>query len=228
MTNDEIVKVLFENRDIKYRDFHAPLIPTVCKEHIIGVRTPFLRKYAKELSKESDICEFLKILPHHYYEENNLHAFIIEQFCDFEKTICALDEFLPFVDNWATCDMLRPKCFKKNREELIFHVKKWIFDDRTYVKRFGIVTLMSHFLDVDFDEEYLTLVANIESDEYYVKMAVAWFFATALSKQYDITVSLLKENKLEKWTHNKAIQKAIESRCLIAEQKSFLKTMKIK
>ena len=213
-------------QDTAYRDFHSRLVPTLDKETIIGVRTPALRTFAKEISKSEDINLFLNSLPHKYYEENNLHAFIIEGISDFDECVKALDKFLPYVDNWATCDSLRPKCFRGNEERLLPKALGWIADDRVYVKRFGIGVLMNHFLDEHFEECYLEAVSVIRSDEYYINMMIAWFFATALAKQYDKAVVYLEQHLLDVWTHNKTIQKSIESYRITKEQKEYLKTLK--
>ncbi len=221
-----INKELFNMQDLAYRDFHSRLVPTLDKETIIGVRTPLLRRFAKQLAKEGSVEEFLSALPHKYYEENNLHAFIIEDIKDFKTCISNLERFLPYIDNWATCDCLRPKCFKKNTDCLIDYVIKWILDDRTYIKRFGIGMLLSYYLDDEFDKRYLNIVSQIRSDEYYVNMMKAWYFTTALTKQYDSAIEYLTLNKLDKWTHNKTIQKSIESYRIPESQKAFLKTLK--
>ena len=213
-------------QDIAYRDFHSRLIPNIDKDKIIGVRTPNLRKFAKEVVKSGGYDSFLEELPHFYYEENNLHAFIVESFSDFDTCIKALDLFLPYVDNWATCDGLRPKCFSKNREKLLPKALEWVSDDRTYVKRFGIGVLMNHFLDESFEMRFFDIVASIKSDEYYIKMMVAWYFATALAKQYDSAVKIIEDKKLDVWTHNKTIQKAIESYRISDDIKNYLKTLR--
>ena len=220
--SDYIIKRLFEMQDTAYRDFHSRLVPTLDKETIIGVRTPVLRAFAKN----EDIDSFLKSLPHKYYEENNLHAFIVETYKNFDACIDALDTFLPFVNNWATCDGMRPKCFKGNEEKLVSKALEWINDDRVYVKRFGIEVIMNHFLDEHFDKKLLDIVAEIRSDEYYINMMIAWFFATALAKQYDKTIAYIQNGCLDRWTHNKTIQKAVESFRLTDSQKEYLKTLK--
>lgn len=224
--SDYIIKRLFEMQDTAYRDFHSRLVPTLDKETIIGVRTPALRAFAKELAKNEDIDSFLKSLPHKYYEENNLHAFVIETYKSFDACIDALDTFLPFVNNWATCDGMRPKCFKGNEEKLLSKALEWINDDRVYVKRFGIEVIMNHFLDEHFDKNLLDIVSEIRSDEYYINMMIAWFFATALAKQYDKTIAYIQNGCLDRWTHNKTIQKAVESFRLTDSQKEYLKTLK--
>lgn len=223
-----IRKDLFALQDISYKEFQSKLIPNVNPDVIIGIRTPALRKYAKELSKTSQAEEYLTILPHSYYEENNLHCFLIEEIKDYATVINALDAFLPFVDNWATCDMMSPKIFKQHLPELIIKIKEWLNTDHTYTKRFGMSMLMKFYLNENFKTEYLDMVVSVKSDEYYVNMMIAWFFATALAKQYDATLPYLEQYRLEKWVHNKAIQKANESYRITPEQKAYLKTLKQK
>lgn len=222
----DIQERLFQLQDKEYRDFNAALIPTVPKEQVIGVRTPELRKFAREVFKSGEAAEFMAALPHEYLEEDNLHGFLIEQIKDFDKCIEELDRFLPYVDNWATCDGMRPKVLGKHKNELLGHIKRWISSEYTYTARFGIGMLMCHFLDEEFSLEYLDW-ANIESDEYYVNMMCAWYYATALAKQYEATIHCFEEKKLPKWVHNKAIQKARESFRVNKEQKDYLKTLKI-
>jgi hypothetical protein len=227
MTVEGIREKLFELQDEKYRDFQQGLIPTVEQKEFIGIRTPALRKLAKELYKAGDLDEFFKDLPHKYFDENQLHAFAISEIKDFDECMKALEEFLPFVDNWATSDQMSPKVFKKNKEELFSHIKKWLQSDHTYTVRFGIGMLMQHFLDEDFDLSYPEMVAGIRSDEYYINMMIAWYFATALAKQYDQILPFIKKQKLDNWTHNKTIQKAIESYRITDAQKTYLKTLKV-
>lgn len=215
---------LFALQDVKYRDFQAKLMPTVSKELIIGVRTPDLRKLAKETAEYS--AEFMKILPHKYYEENNIHAFYIEQIKDFDLCIAELNRFLPCVDNWATCDMMRPKVFQKHLPELLEQIKIWMASGETYTVRFGIEMLMIFYLDEHFSAEYPEAVAAVKSDEYYVKMMVAWYFATALAKQWDAVIPYLEQNRLDADTHNKTIRKAIESYRITDEQKAYLRSLK--
>ena len=219
---------LFELQDKGYRDFQSKLIPTVAADTIIGVRTPELKKLAGEYLMNEAIEDFLKELPHDFFEENQLHAFIISRIKDYSRCMELLKAFLPYIDNWATCDQLSPKIFKKHRTELLSEVRQWIKSDRAYTIRFAIGMLMEHFLDEDFEEEYLEIVSAVRSDEYYVKMMVAWYFATALAKQYDSAVKYLEECKLDSWTHNKAIQKSVESRRISEERKEYLKTLKIR
>ena len=227
MTNGEIEKRLFEMQDLKYRDFQAKLMPTVDRENIIGVRTPLLRQFAKELKKEG-AEDFLNSLPHRYYEENNLHGFIVSEIKDYGEAVRRMDEFLPYVDNWATCDSTSPRVFGKYKAELVPEIDRWLASDRVYTIRFGIEMLMSHCLDDDFKPEYLEKVAAVSHEDYYVKMMVAWFFATALAKQYEATVPYIEKRILEPWTHNKSIQKAVESYRITDEQKAYLKTFKCK
>ncbi len=224
----EFAKMLFLFKDEKYKDFQCSLMPTVDKTRVIGVRTPELRKLATKLKKEADVTEFLKQLPHEYYEEDNLHACFIEKINDFNECISALDSFLPFVDNWATCDMMNPKVLKKEPEKLLETIDLWLESEYTYKVRFAIGLLMRHYLDENFRLCYPLKVAEIKSDEYYINMMRAWYFATALSKQYDSVLPFIEEKKLDNWTHNKAIQKATESFRITAEQKAHLKTLKIK
>lgn len=228
MIADEIRKELFSKQDMKYRDMQIKIIPNIDKDTIIGVRTPLLRSYAKQLSKRDDLNEFLDDLPHKYFDENQLHAFIISEFKDYSKCIDEVDRFLPYVDNWATCDQMSPKVFKKNKQALLKTVKQWIDSDKTYTIRFGIGMLMEHYLDEDFELSYPKIVAGIRSDEYYINMMIAWYFATALAKQYESVLPFIKEKKLDAWTHNKAIQKSVESYRISDEQKEYLKTLKIK
>ncbi|WP_312636178.1 DNA alkylation repair protein [Oscillibacter sp.] len=219
---------LFALQDLKYKDFQCKLIPTVAPERVIGVRTPELRKLANELSKEPETAEFLKRLPHQYYDENNLHGFVIEQIKDYNTAVAAIDAFLPYVDNWATCDLISPKVFRKHRPELLNEIQRWMASDRTYTIRFGIGMLMTHFLDENFAPEHLTLVAKIHSEEYYVNMMIAWYFATALAKQWDAVIPYIRHNRLDKWVHNKAIQKAVESYRITEAQKAELRTLRVK
>ena len=225
---DTITEQLLALQDLEYKRFHSKLMPTVDPEVIIGVRTPELRRLTKELKGSAEAEAFLKELPHHYYEENNLHGFLIEAIQDFDACITALNEFLPCVDNWATCDMMSPKALKKNLPGLYEWVKIWISSGNTYTVRFGVNMLMKYYLEEAFLAEYPELVASIQSEEYYIKMVVAWYFATALAKQYDAVLPYLEEKRLERWTHNKTIQKAIESYRVTTEQKSYLKQLKIK
>lgn len=224
---DEIRRTLLPLGDRNYRNFYASLIPNIEKDKIIGINTPALRKIAKELAKSENVSSFLSDLPHCYYEENNLHAFIIEQIKDYHVCIKAVNDFLPYIDNWATCDSLNPKCFKKNRQLLLSNIQAWINSERTYTVRFGIKALMQHFLDEDFKENMLLQVASIKSDEYYVNMMISWYMATALAKQWESTVKIIEDRVLPTWIHNKSIQKALESRRITTEQKAYLKKLKL-
>lgn len=219
---------LEELRDEEYRSFHSKLMPETDPEVITGVRMPQLRKLAKEISAMPEACRFMKQLPHRYYEENNLHGLLIEGIKDYDECMDALEHFLPYVDNWATCDMIAPKIFAKHREDLQVHIRAWLRSDLTYTVRFGTGMLMRHFLDDDFREEYLDMVSALRSDEYYVNMMTAWYFATALAKQYEAALPYIEGRKLDVWTHNKAIQKARESRRVSQEHKEYLGTLKIK
>ena len=236
-TKSEITQNLFALQDTAYRDFQAKLIPTVSPESVIGVRTPALKAFAKSLVKDAAgneetataIKDFLSDLPHKYYDENQLHAFILTEEKDYDSCIAGLEKFLPYVDNWATCDTLIPKVFKKqkNHENVLVKINCWIQSSHTYTVRYAIGTLMRFFLDDDFKPEYLEMVASVRSEEYYINMMVAWYFATALAKQWDAAFPYIKENRLESWTHNKTIQKALESYRITAEQKEVLKTLKV-
>ena len=219
---------LYEMQDLSYRDFHSKLMPTVAEESIIGIRTPALRKFAKEFAKREEKEEFLSSLPHKYYEENNLHGFLLEKEKDYEQLIARLDAFLPYVDNWATCDMVRPKILREHLPELREKIKEWLASEHTYTVRYGIGMLLSFYLEEAFLPEYLEWVAKVHSKEYYVKMMVAWFFATALAKQYEETIVYLEQYRLDIWEHNKTIQKAIESYRITIEQKDYLRTLKRK
>lgn len=216
---------LFSLRDPDYQKFQAKLIPNINSDSIIGVRTPELRKLAKQIGDREG---FLKALPHTYFEENQLHAFILNDEKDFEKAIADIEAFLPFIDNWATCDQLRPRVFAKNREALLPYIRRWLDSGHVYTIRFGMEMLMCHYLDDHFDLEYPELVASATHEDYYVRMMAAWYFATALAKQYEAVLPYITEQRLEKWTHNKAIQKAVESFRITQEQKAFLKQYRIK
>ena len=228
MITDEITTKLFSLQDTAYRDFQVKLIPGMDAQKKIGVRTPELRKLAKELAKREDIREFLNDLPHQYFDENQLHAFILSGEKDFEKCMEDLERFLPYVDNWATCDQTSPKVFRKHRKELLDAIRRWIESDHPYTVRFAIKMLMEHFLDEDFDPAYPEMVAEVRSEEYYIRMMIAWYFATALAKQYEAVLPYLEQKKLDVWTHNKTIQKAVESYRITEEQKIYLKSLKRK
>lgn len=224
---EKITKELWELRDESYFNFHKKLIPNIEEEQIIGVRTPALRSYAKKVAKYPEVYEFLQELPHTYYEENNLHGALLGLlYKDVDTYLTELEKFLPYVDNWATCDMMGPKVFKKNLPLVYDYVKKWIASDDTYTVRFGIVTLLFYFLDEAFESEMLDLVAGIRSEEYYIKMAIAWYFSMALVKQYDVTIPYLQKQILPVWEHNKTIQKAVESYRIETATKQYLRTLK--
>lgn len=223
---ESIRERLFALRDLQYRDFQCRLMPTIPAERVIGVRTPALRSLAKELRGTDEAAEFLAALPHESYDENNLHGFLVSALPDYGEAIAAVDAFLPFVDNWATCDGLSPKIFKKHRAALWDKIPEWLASDRPYTQRFGAEMLMTHFLDADFRDEALARVAALRSEEYYVNMMIAWFFATALAKQWDASLPYLTQRRLDRWCHNKTIQKAVESYRITDEQKTYLKTLK--
>ena len=224
-----ITDSLFELQDLKYRDFNSKLIPTVEPDRVIGVRTPDIRALAKELNGSVEAEDFLKKLPHFYYEENNLHAFLLEKIKDYSQLIKRLDSFLPYVDNWATCDSMKPPIFKKNKDKLIVDIMRWLKSGDTYTVRYALNMLMTHFLDgEDFKEEYLSLAAGVKSDEYYINMMIAWYFATALAKQRDCAMKYITGYRLSAWVHNKTIQKSVESFRISNEDKDFLKTLRIK
>ena len=226
MIISEIRADLHRMQDKKYREMQIRIILTVKPESIIGVRTPELRKMAKKFAQAGDIALFLHDLPHRYFEENQLHAFILSGMKDYPECIQALNRFLPYVDNWATCDQMSPKVFKKHRKELMDRILEWTESKEPYTIRFGIGMLMEHYLDEDFDPAYLELAAAVRSGEYYVNMMIAWYFATALAKQYDAVLPYIEDHRLDDWTHHKAIQKAIESYRITPEQKMYLRTLK--
>ena len=227
MITEEIRQSLFELQDIKYRDFQAKLIPGKDTETMIGVRTPELRKLAKQMLKREDIGEFLRDLPHRYFDEDQLHAFIVSGIKEYGKCMEELMRFLPFVDNWATCDQMSPGVFKKRKPDLLAEIREWLGSEHTYTVRFGIGMLMQHFLDEDFDPAYPELVAGVRSEEYYVNMMIAWYFATALAKQYDAVLPFIEGRRLDPWTHNKTIRKAVESYRISDEQKEYLRSLKV-
>ena len=217
---------LFDMQDITYRDFHSRLIPNIEKDRVIGIRTPILRKFAKEYAKTDDAQKFIRELPHYYYEENNLHMMIITGIKDYDTCVIEIERFLPYIDNWATCDLPVPKCFYKNKEKLLDNVISWIKSDDTYTIRYGIETLMSIYLDDAFESSYPRLVSEVISDEYYVNMMIAWYFATALAKQWEAVIPYIEEKRLPEWVHKKTIQKAVESYRITDEQKKYLRTLR--
>ena len=227
MKRKEIVAELFRLRDESYAAMQRRILPTVAPDRIIGVRTPELRSLAKKIYREEDTGAFLAELPHQYFDEDQLHAFLISLEKDFDTCMGEIEIFLPFIDNWATCDQLSPKAFKKEPEKLLPHISEWIRSDRIYTVRFAIGMLMQHFLDERFELKYADMVSAVRSEEYYIRMMIAWYFATALAKQYDSVLPYITERKLDPWTHNKAIQKSVESYRITPEQKTFLKTLKV-
>ena len=223
----EIQKKLFELSDSGYAAFQAKLAPNIPAETCMGVRVPVLRSFASEFSKTPECADFLNSLPHEYFDENLLHSVLLEKWKNYDDCVEKVERFLPYVDNWTVCDTLRPKIFAKHKAEVIEKVKEWIASEKTYTCRFGVDMLMTHYLDDAFRPEYLELPATVESEEYYVRMMIAWYYATALAKQWGSTVPYLEENRLPKWTHNKTIQKAVESYRITPEQKAYLKTLRI-
>ncbi len=228
MIQQEIRQRLFDLRDEEYRRFQSALLPTVRQDCIIGVRTPALRKLAKEFFLREDTGTFLHSLPHRFFEENQLHSFIISLYRDFGECLTATEAFLPCVDNWAVCDQLSPAVFAKHKAPLLSAAENWLGSSHTYTVRFGIKILMQYFLDADFSVSYPEKVCAVRSEDYYVRMMTAWYFATALSKQYDSILPYFTHHRLARWTHNKAIQKAVESRRITPAQKTFLRTLRRK
>ncbi len=227
----QIQKDLKAMQDLAYRDFHAKLIPNIDKDTVIGVRTPMLRGYAKRLCKEEPETAraFMQIMPHDFYEENNLHGLLISNLAkSAEEALDAVDAFLPCVDNWATCDLLPPKIFKKNLQEVRRRIMLWLASEETYRVRFALVSLLTFFLEEEFEQNDLTVIAGIDSEEYYINMAIAWYYSFALIKQYDNTIGLFEAQSLKPWIQNKSIQKAIESYRISPEKKAYLRTLKVK
>ncbi|MDO4564513.1 MAG: DNA alkylation repair protein [Clostridia bacterium] len=223
----DITKHLSELQDEDYRAFNCKLIPTVDPRRVIGVRTPALKQLAKELFASNQAKAFLNSLPHFYYEENNLHGYLIALQRDYSQTLALVKAFLPHIDNWATCDVLRPQSFRKNPERLIAEIPAFLASQHIYTQRFGMGMLMAHYLDEHFKPEYLEWVASVRSEEYYINMMIAWYFATALAKQYDFALPFIEKRRLAPWTHNKAIQKSLESRRIKPVQKEYLKALKV-
>ncbi len=224
----EVQKRLFELRDEKYAAFQAKLTPGIPEEKMIGVRIPLLRSFAKEFAKEPAAAAFLQVLPHQYYDEDMLHCLLISHMKDYDACVMEIERFLSFVNNWAVCDIMSPKVLKKRLPETLDRIVKWAASGETYTCRFGVEMLMSFYLDEHFKPEYLEIPAVIQSEEYYVNMMLAWFFATALAKQWEATIPYLTENRLGDWVHNKTIQKAVESYRISDEQKTYLKTLRRK
>ncbi len=229
MNVNEIQNEIFKLQDKKYRDFQAKLIPNINPKTIVGVRTGELRILAKQLFKQNDFSDFLNSLAHKYFEENQLHSFIISEIKDFDSCIFEVNKFLPFIDNWATCDQMLPKVFKEHKDELLEYINIWLFSENTstYAIRFAIKNLMTYFLGTNFNLAYPNMILKIHSQEYYINMMIAWYFSEGLVKQYNSILPILENKMLEKWTHNKTIQKAIESYRLSKEQKVYLRTLKV-
>lgn len=227
-TLTKLQKKLFSLQDDSYKSFQQKLLPSVDPDTVIGIRTPDLRRFASKFVQTEEAKDFMANLPHKYYEENNLHAFLIEKITDFESAVTELNRFLPYVDNWATCDMMSPKVFSDNKERLLPVIKKWLSSPHTYAVRFGVVMLMKHYLDEAFSPNHLRLVSNISSDEYYIQMAEAWYFSEALVKQYGHTLPYLTENRLPPFVHNKTVSKACDSFRIGRDEKQFLKTLRRK
>lgn len=221
-----ITERLFKLQDKKYRELQSKIIPNINVDNIIGVRTPELRKLAKELVKNNNFKEFLEELPHKYFDEDQLHAFIISEIKDYDECISYVRSFIPYVNNWATCDQMSPKVFKKHTDELLNEIKEWIKSKETYTIRFGVGLLMQLYLDDKFKPDYLKMVSSIKSKEYYVNMMLSWYFATALAKQYNATITYIENQILDTWVNNKTIQKAIESYRITPEQKEYLRGFK--
>lgn len=224
----ELQKTLFKYKEDEYGDFIARLTPNIERKYIIGIRVPILRKIAKDYIHNKECSSFINQLPHQYYEENLIHSFVLSNISDFDIAIKEVNKFLPYVNNWAVSDTLRTKAFSKRYLDLIPYIKNWLTSNHTYTVRYGVDMLMTYFLDGDFKEEYFSWVLSISSDEYYVKMMIAWYFATALAKKWVITIPIIEERKLDKWVHNKSIQKALESNRITPDQKVYLKSLKIK
>lgn len=221
-----IKKRLFELQDLEYKRFQCSLMPTVDVDTVIGVRMPELRRLAREILKNGQSVEFLKCLPHEYYEENNLHGILIGYIKDYDECARQLNRFLPYVDNWATCDLISVQILTKYADNLLLQIQNWLASEHTYTVRFAIKVLMTYFSKENFKREYLETVSQVLSDEYYVNMMIAWYFATELYFNYDETVTYLKENRLGKWIHNKTIQKAIESYRISEDKKEYLRSLR--
>ena len=217
---------LFVLQDEEYRDFHSKLMPNIPKEDVIGIRVPVLRKFAKEFAKSDEKEKLLKELPHRYYEENNLHMMLLVEMKDYDGCMQEMERFLPYINNWATCDFPAPKCFEKHKKDVLEHIKIWIKSSQTYTVRYAIGMLMRLFLEDDFSAEYPQMVAEVSSEEYYINMMIAWYFATALAKQWDAVIPYIEQRKLSPWVHRKTIQKAVESYRITPGQKEYLKSFR--
>lgn len=226
---NEILIALKQCQDEKYALGQAKLVPTLPKDCFLGLKMPRLREIEREFRSSEVKNDFLKELPHRYFEENWLHALMISHTNDFSVSIQEIEAFLPFIDNWAVCDSLKPKSFNKVEPKILLsYIRRWIRSKETYTCRFGIEMLMDHFLDKNFERKQLNLVTKVKANDYYVDMMVAWYMATALAKQWDATIRVLEANLLPTWTHNKTIQKAIESFRISEEKKNYLRTLKRK
>ena len=225
MLPSQLIEVLYENQDETYRKMQIKLLPNLEPDSVIGVRTPMLRLIARQLE---DTSAFLENLPHRFFEENQIHSFLLEREKSFDAAVSEIERFLPFVDNWATCEQLRPRCFQRNRRKLLPYIRKWIASSEPYTIRFGVGMLMVHFLDEEFEDPLLELPAGVKSEEYYVQMMIAWYYATSLAKQYDASLPYISGYRLDKWTHNKTIQKAIESYRVTPEHKRELLRYRLK
>ena len=223
---NNILNLLYAAADVEYKDFNSLLIPNIAAEKFIGVRTPILRKIAKDIIKSGQYMDFINNLPHQYFEENQLHAVVLSTLPDFDFVIKEIERFLPYVDNWATCDQMSPQVFKKNTDLLLKYINKWIQSKYVYTVRFGVLCLMRYFLDDEFDSKYIDMVSNIKSNEYYVNMMRAWYFATGLAKHFEEFLPYLESGKIDDWTRKRAIQKALESFRVIPEHKEILRKIR--
>jgi len=223
---NNILNLLYAAADVEYKDFNSLLIPNIATEKFIGVRTPILRKIAKDIIKSGQYMDFINNLPHQYFEENQLHAVVLSTLPDFDFVIKEIERFLPYVDNWATCDQMSPQVFKKNTDLLLKYINKWIQSKYVYTVRFGVLCLMRYFLDDEFDSKYIDMVSNIKSNEYYVNMMRAWYFATGLAKHFEEFLPYLESGKIDDWTRKRAIQKALESFRVIPEHKEILRKIR--
>ena len=219
----DIKEKLFAMKEEKYGDFSASLMPDMPRERVIGVRIPKLRAFVKEIS--GNTSDFISILPHYFFEENNLHAFIISSISDFDRCVSEVDRFLPYIDNWATCDSLRPSCFSKNKDKLLEYIYRWMRSDKVYTVRFAIEMLMVHYLEDDYSDDYAKLVASVRSEEYYVNMMIGWYFATALTKRWDSVIYFIEEGLISPVARKMAIRKGIESLAIPNERKAYLREL---
>ena len=219
----DIKEKLFAMKEEKYGDFSASLMPDMPRERVIGVRIPKLRAFVKEIS--GNTSDFISSLPHYFFEENNLHAFIISSISDFDRCVSEVDRFLPYIDNWATCDSLRPPCFSKNKDKLLEYIYRWIRSDKVYTVRFAIEMLMVHYLEDDYSDDYAKLVASVRSEEYYVNMMIGWYFATALTKRWDSVIYFIEESLISPVARKMAIRKGIESLAIPKERKAYLREL---